>query len=408
MDQFAIILAILGFLVISLGIASEWLEEKGIPATFLALVIGVIAGPKVFNLVNLHQFGNLNHLLEQLGRITLGIGLVGVALRIPKKFPYRYWKDMLYLIGLGMPMMWAISTFIIYLILPLDFLMSALIGAIVTATDPIAATPVVTGKIAEKNIPERIRNAISFESGANDGLSFLFVFLPYLIIVKGIDTAFWHWLQYTLLWEVGIASILGLLLGYMLGKLLMWGEERDLIKEEWRLIYSVAVGLLAVGLGRIIHSDEILLIFAAGAAFDQVVTTEDRRVEEQGQEAVNRFFSFPIFTVVGLAIPWEAWGHWGWGGVIAAIIIMLFRRIPVLFALSPLLKVIKWKEEALFAGWFGPIAVAALYYSGLIGYKMGNTIIWDLVSLMVVFSVILHGFTATPLAKWFGRRGITK
>ncbi|MFC1456088.1 hypothetical protein ACETIH_04990, partial [Microvirga arabica] len=42
----------------------------------------------------------------------------------------------------------------------------------------VAASPIVTGKEAEENIPEPIRHAISFESGANDGLGYLFVFLP--------------------------------------------------------------------------------------------------------------------------------------------------------------------------------------------------------------------------------------
>ena len=71
-----------------------------------------------------------------------------------------------------------------FLILGLPFWMAALIGAIITPTDPVAANPIVTGKEAEENIPEPIRHAISFESGANDGLGYLFVFLPFLLLTR--------------------------------------------------------------------------------------------------------------------------------------------------------------------------------------------------------------------------------
>jgi len=47
------------------------------------------------------------------------------------------------------------------------------IGALLSPTDPVAV-PIVSGPLAEKCIPERVRNAISFESGANDGLGYPF------------------------------------------------------------------------------------------------------------------------------------------------------------------------------------------------------------------------------------------
>ena len=82
-----------------------------------------------------------------------------------------------------------------------------------TSIDPIAATPIVTGPLANENLPERLRHAISFESGANDGLGYLFVFGPFLL-TRPTGEAALHWLLHTLLWEVGFATALGLVLGY--------------------------------------------------------------------------------------------------------------------------------------------------------------------------------------------------
>jgi len=248
----------------------------------------------------------------------------------------------------------------LFLDLPLG--LAALIGAIITPTDPVAASPIVTGDLAKDNIPDKLRHAISFDSGANDGLSYLFVFLPFLLLTLAPNEAFGHWLMRTLLWEVGAATLLGLFLGYGVGKLLQLAEGRNSIESDWRLVYTVALALLSAGVGKLIQSDELLVAFAAGTAFTQVVSGEDRQNEEHGQKAVNRFFSVPIFVLLGLALPWEGWGALGWGGVALAIAVLLLRRLPVLLLLRPLMPGVRSIPNALFAGWFGPIAVAAIYF----------------------------------------------
>jgi NhaP-type Na+/H+ or K+/H+ antiporter len=83
-------------------------------------------------LLDLETLGDKASLLEKKARLALGIGLVGVALRIPSEFPRKNWREMLTLIGGAMVLMWAISTSLVYLILGLPLWMAALIGAIIT------------------------------------------------------------------------------------------------------------------------------------------------------------------------------------------------------------------------------------------------------------------------------------
>jgi NhaP-type Na+/H+ or K+/H+ antiporter len=403
MNNFNAIIALLGGMVLLMGLCSKWLAASPMPPTLIALAIGVVLGPHAFGLIDLETMGDSASLLEKLARLALGIGLVGVALRIPSEFPRRQWRSMLTLIGLGMPLMWAISTLLVYLILDLPFWMAALIGAIVTPTDPVAATPIVTGDLAEKNIPDRIRHAISFDSGANDGLGYLFVFLPFLMLTKAADEALMHWLVKTLLWEIGAATALGLLLGYTFGKLLRLSEGVRAIQEDWRLVYTVALGLFAIGAGKLIHSDEVLVVFAAAAAFDQVVSASDRKNEEQGQEAVNRFFSIPVFVVLGAALPWDGWQQLGWSGLLLAAAILLLRRPVTMLLLRPLLPEVRSMQDALFMGWFGPVAVAAMYYAALMEHRLGDPLVWHVVSLVACSSVVAHGLTGAPLTRLYGR-----
>lgn len=403
MNNFNTIVTVLGAATLMLGLGSKWLSRSPLPPTLLALLVGVLVGPEVFNLLNPEEMGDRPSLMEKAARLTLGIGLVGVALRIPREYPRRNWREMLLLIGLGMVLMWAISTALVFLILGLPFWLTALIGAIITPTDPVAASPIVTGQEAEENIPESIRHAISFESGANDGLGYLFVFLPFLILTRPAGEALSHWLMKTLLWDVGVATLGGLAIGYAAAKLLQAAERHDAIKSEWRLVYTVALALFAIGAGRLMKSDEVLLVFATGAMFTQVISQHDRQNEEHGQEAVNRFFAIPIFILLGTVLPWKGWFDLGWSGPLLVIAVLLLRRPPVLLLLRPFLHDIRTSSEALFMGWFGPVAVAAIYYASLMEHRTGEPVIWHAVSLVICGSVVAHGLTGAPLTRVLGR-----
>ncbi len=405
MNDFDTIVALLGGLILVLGLTSSTLTKGPVPPTLIALLIGVAVGPEVLNLVDLEKMGDRPTLLEQAARLTLAIGLIGVALRIPRQFLESNWRGMLVLVGLGMVLMWIIASGLIYLILGLPVWLSLLIGAIITPTDPIAASPIVTGQVAENNLPKRLRNSISFESGANDGLSYLFVFLPFLVLTKPAEEALSHWLFTTLLWHVGVATFFGLLLGFAAGKLLRASERFGMIQPDWRLVYTVALGLLAAGAGKLIKSDELLVVFAAGVMFTWVVSGDERRNEEHGQEAVNRFFAIPIIVLLGTALPWQGWIDLGWRGIALIFAVLMLRRPPVLLVLRPLAPQLRNTADALFAGWFGPIAVAAIYYGVLMEHRLGEPLIWDVVSLVICGSIVAHGLTGAPLTRLYGRRG---
>ena len=407
MEHLNIIATVLGAVILVFGLGSNWLQQSPIPPTVLALGVGVIVGPAGAGWIDLSELGQRPRILEALARLTLGIGLVGVALRIPREYPRQNWRELTVLTVSAMLLMFCISTALLHLILQLPLTLAALIGAIITATDPVASSPIVTGPLAEKTLPERIRHAISFESGANDGLGYLLVFLPFLILSRPEGEALSHWLLDTLLFDVVLATAFGAGIGYAAGRLLRFAAERDLIAEHWRLVYTVALALFAIGAGRLIGGDEVLVVFAAGVAFVQVVSGSDRKNEEHGQEAVNRFFAIPIFVVLGTAIPWEGWAKLGAGGALLVLAVLLLRRPVTMLLLRPVLSTLRTWPDTLFMGWFGPIAVAAIYYATLMEHKLANPLIWDVVSLVVCGSVIAHGMTAAPFTRWYGRASKT-
>ncbi|WP_300344657.1 cation:proton antiporter [Nesterenkonia sp.] len=130
-------------------------------------------------------------LLEQGARLTLAVGLTGVALRLPHGYWKRNLRWLLVIIGIGMAAMLAVGTGALWAGLTVPFVMALMIGAIITPTHPVVTTPIVTGSLAEEKVPERVRYNLSVESGINDGLAYLFVMLPILLMTSPPQLHWW-------------------------------------------------------------------------------------------------------------------------------------------------------------------------------------------------------------------------
>ncbi|MEX1336156.1 MAG: cation:proton antiporter, partial [Candidatus Limnocylindrales bacterium] len=89
----------------------------------------------------------------------------------------------------------------------------------------------------------------------------------------------------------------------------------------------------------------------------------------------------------------------------AVLSLTLVRVLPVALALlgSGFDRV-----SVLFMGWFGPRGLASVVFvllglealerAGVPSRPLGSVVAWT-----VILSVVLHGFSATPMARWYGR-----
>jgi NhaP-type Na+/H+ or K+/H+ antiporter len=397
-----LVLVAVGGLVLVLGIFSDWLKQHGISDRLVALAVGVALGPIGVGVLDPAHWGDQFLIIEEVARLTLGIGLMGVALRIPWGFMKREWRSVLTVVVGAMVGMWALSSLLAALTLGLALWPALLLGAIVTPTDPVAASSVVMGSVAEDNLPGRLRHLLSAESGFNDGMAYLFVILP-ILFLEGATQPVAQWLSETLLWEVGGAVLLGGALGFGGGHAARWAEERGIMERTSYLAFTIALALTTLGAVRLMGSDGLLAVFVAGVAFDAVVSVKERAEEEHVVEALDRFFALPIFALLGLALPWQDWLALGWPGLAFAGGLLLLRRLPVILTLAPAVKLLPHRRDALFLGWFGPIGVAALFYATLSLHRVGLDEAWTAGTLVITASVVVHGLTATPFSKWYGR-----
>ena len=404
MHHINIILTIVALAIVVLALINKKIEGAPLSEPLMALGIGILAGPEVLDLFTIEGMEQKVKLMEQVARFTLVFSLMSTGLRLPGNYFLKHKNTLTPLILLGMLLMSLFSGLLIYWIFEIDFLLAMLLGAIISPTDPVVATTVVSGPIAEKYLPSRIRHTISAESGANDGAGFPYVLLPLLLIEKP-DTAWIEWFLKVVLWENLAAIVLALGTGYVAGRLLIAAKKTGRITSKAFLTYATGLGILVVAAWELMHMNGIIAVFSAAIGLNMTIDKKDDIKEEKTEEMLERLFTIPIFILIGIVMPWQEIGEWGlWLSVAVAVLILLFRRLPGIFLISHMLKTLKKKRDYLFVGWFGPIGVAALYYATIAHGRLHHNILWSLPLLIIFSSTLLHGLTSGPLVKMFSKQ----
>ena len=403
MHELNIAIVLAAALVLVLSAVSRLLNRLWVSELIIATAAGVLVGPHALGVLDPAAWGDKHAILEQAARITLAIALMGVALRLPQRYIARHWRPAAMLIGPVMLLMWIVSGLLAWGLLRISFWEAALIGAIVTPTDPVLASTIVTGTRAERLLPPRVRHNLSVESGANDGLAYLLVLLPVLLLTRSTGEALSHWALHTLMREVIAGIFFGAVIGYIAAKGLSLARARNDIQESSFLAYTVALALVVLAGAKLLGMNGILAVFLAGRAFAWGVRHDVRERQEHTQEAVTRLFILPVFVLLGMTLPWEKWWELGWRAPAIVAAILLLRRLPAVLALHPWIEGVHTRPRGWFIGWFGPIGVAALFYANLAHRHTHLDITWTVPSLIITASVLAHGITATPLTNRLGR-----
>ncbi|WP_121742718.1 cation:proton antiporter domain-containing protein [Natronorubrum halophilum] len=405
MGPLDVALALLGGLLLVLNLSSSLLTERVpiLSQPFIATAFGVAVGPAGLGLLTLSTWGDPIVILEHVARVTVGFAVVGIALRIPLGYVRDRAGTLAVVLGPGMLAMWGASAAIVALFLDVRIWTALLIGAIVTPTDPVIANTIVTGSFAEERIPERIRRVLSAEAGANDGLAYPIVMLAILALQTPLEGALTRWLVDAVLVGVVVAVVFGAVSGAAIGYLEREAERHGFLDEPSVLTVTVALTVTVLGVGAILGTSDVLAAFVAGLLYNHFANPRDEAVESEVQDAIKRLLTIPAFVVFGAALPWTDWFALGAGGLTVAVAILLFRRLPAWLVLGRFVRPLRSRSDALFAGWFGPIGVAALLYATVSVRETGSDIGWVVASLVIAASIVAHGATATPLTNVYGR-----
>ena len=394
-------------------------ERLYIGEATIATICGLIFGPHAANLFNPLDWGNTDKITLECSRIVLVVQCFAIGVELPKAYMERHWKSVALMLGPVMTFGWLItSLFIWWMIVPLTWLESLALAACVTATDPVLASSVVgKGKFA-KRVPRHLRDVLSAESGCNDGMAFPFIYLSVYLIryhLEGRDVVF-HWVCLTILYECIFGAIYGCLVGYIGRHLIKTANRHNIIDRDSFLVFYFVLALFCAGSASTLGLDDLLVGFAAGVGFSNDGWFTEQTEESHVSNVIDLLLNLAYFVYLGSVIPWEQFNNFAiglepWRLVVIAIFVMLFRRLPIVLALKPIIPDVKNWREAFFAGHFGPIGVGAIFAAILTRAELETdstqplqvipgpeaehfvivSVIWPVVCFIVVTSILVHG-----------------
>lgn len=400
-------LLIVSIAVLGLGLVSGLVNYRlWISEPLICLAVGIAGGPLGLGWINLDLSEPRGHrVVVEAARITLAVAVVGATIRLPGGYFRKYWREVLVVLGLGMCAMWIVVGGLGMWILNVSFPAALLAAAALAPTDPVLAAPIVTGELAERCVHARLRDTITAESSANDGLALVLVLVSVALLsgateVRPVSAGA---VASLLAWEVIGGGLLGAAIGAVTGRLLRWSVRQKKAEHTSLITVALALSLGTLSAARVLEMDGILAAFAAGAVLNQMLSPPDEAEERQRNfdEAVRRFFDLPFFVVLGAVLPWDRWIDLGYRGIGFALAVMALRRLPVWLLLwrAHALPSVRNLHEAVFAGWFGPVGIAAVFYALEWQGHSAGVALWPIVSLAVFASIVLHGVSGTPLTR---------
>lgn len=412
--------AVVGFALVLFGTISLFIKERlYIGEATVATIYGLIVGPHCLKWFKPTEWGNTDYITLELSRIVLIVQIFAVAVELPKKYMLKHWWSVTVLLLPVMIFGWVVSSVFIWKLVPtLRWIDALCVAGCVTATDPVLASAVVgKGKFARR-VPGHLRNLLSAESGCNDGMAFPFVILAVYIEIHEHHPAeiTKEFLCVGILYSCVLGILIGIVIGYGARHLVKFAEAKNLVDRESFLVYYFCVALFCVGVGTLTGTDDLLVSFAAGAAFSWDGWFSKQTEESHVSDVIDVLLNTAFFIYFGAVIPWPDFNDFeiglkAWKLVCMAIIILFVRRIPIMMAIKPITPDIHTWREALFCGHFGPIGVGALFMCLLARAEIENgtekpnenlvpksdphyflvRTIWPITCFLVIASIVVHG-----------------
>lgn len=380
----------------------------------LALLIGILFGPICFNVLNPGGWELKDEVTYEFSRIILGIQVFVVGIELPGRYLPKHFPSILMMLGPVMTFGWAICACFMKLLLPgITWPIALLISACLTPTDPVLAASVLSNSQFSARIPARIKHLLSCESGCNDGSSFPFLYIGIAILTtKSIGPTIRDWFLITILYQCALGILMGAVIGYTSNRCLRFADKRKLIGETSFIVFYLLLAILSVGIASTLGVDDFLVAFTAGAVFSHDGYFSSRTRDSNLNNILDLMLNSTFFVFLGTVIPWSSFNDSAlslspWRMLLLLLVVLLFRRIPILLALKPFIPDIKTYSEALFCGHFGPMGVGALFLAAEarqeltskaldknpVQGKRSIDLIWPVVTFIVVGSTLVHGFS---------------
>jgi NhaP-type Na+/H+ or K+/H+ antiporter len=388
--------AVLGGLLILGALASGLARRSFLSLTAMFVVAGFLLGDGGTGWIH---FGAQSTFVRDLAYTALIVILFRDGLEVEGEMLQSAWRLPLRKLAVAMPITALVVALAGRLLIGLSWTEAALLGALLSPTDPVLTSSIVTNP----RVPRLVRHSLNLESGLNDGLALPAVLA--LLAALSVSTTNFVWWRFVLQ-DIGLGLVYGLACGWVAS----WAMPRTSTHSLEHSIPAHQKALYALGVAFATYGFTVLSPRGNGfiAVFVAAIVLGVRRPDlrhnfAQGAEEIVEVVKLGVFVVFGSLLTFSALFNDGWAAVgLVAVTFLIARPVAVWVAL---MGTKTDRETRLFMGWFGPKGVATMTFSLIVldqGIASGQRI-FDLTALVVFCSIVVHGLSDTPGANWIAR-----
>jgi NhaP-type Na+/H+ or K+/H+ antiporter len=393
--------AILALVLLAAALASGVIDRAPLSLPILFLALGLLLGPGALGVIRL---GPRDPALVAVATLNLALVLFLDAARIDAEELRREWHVPLLALGPGTLLTMVGIAAAATLLLHTPLLTAVLLGAVLAPTDPIVLRDVVR----DARIPRSVRRALTIEAGTNEIIALPIVLIAIQIALAsssggaGGSGGAGSWLGF-----LGRLLLLSPLVGLAVGGGGAWligtADARYSIRREYQALYGIGLVLASYAAAQALGGDGFLAAFFAGLAVALFDVTLCDCFMEYGEVTAEMamllaFILFgavlgPLFHTIPVGLA-----------VLLAIVVLVVVR-PLALG-TVLLRARMSRMGRAFIAWFGPRGLSALLLALLVveARVPGATYLLAVTGVVVLVSVLVHGVTATPAARWYGEQ----
>jgi sodium/hydrogen antiporter len=388
-------LAVFGLLLVGGALVSGLAHRSFLSLTAAFVVAGFLLGDGGLEIIDLDP---RSEFVQGLAVIALILILFRDGLEVEEEMLQQAWHLPLRNLVLAMPLTAALVALLTHTVTDLGWTESFLVGALLSPTDPVLSSTVVTNP----RVPRLIRHSLNLESGLNDGLALPAVLA--LVAAAEQETGFVWW--EFVLQDVAFGFATGVAVAFLAARLMPrstgLGAE---ISAHQKSLYGLGVAFAAYGLAVLPPEGNGLIAVFVGAIALGIWRPDIRECFQARSEDIIEVVKLGVFLVFGAILTLDGLFQDGWAAVAVAAFTLLVARPVAVFTALMGSRQADTLDKA-FIAWFGPKGVATMTFALFVlgsGVAEGERIA-NLAALVVFVSIIVHGLSDHPGSEFIARR----
>ncbi len=387
--------AVFGVLLMAGALVSGLAQRSFLSLTAAFVVAGFILGDGGLEVLDLDPTSGF---VQGLAVIALVLILFRDGLEVEEEMLQKAWHLPLRSLVLAMPITAGLIALLTHALTDLGWTESFLVGALLSPTDPVLSSTVVTNP----RVPRLIRHSLNLESGLNDGLALPAVLALTAAAGASEDFVWWEFV----LQDVGVGLATGLAVAFVAARLMP--RDKQLSggpSAHQKSMYALGVAFAAYGAAVLPPAGNgFISVFVCAIAFG-IWRPDIRECFEVRAEDILEVVKLGVFLVFGAILTFDILFEDGWAAVAIAAFTLLVARPVALFTALAGSRQVDTAAKA-FMAWFGPKGVATMTFALFV---LGAAVpdaqrIAGIAALAVFISIIAHGLTDHPGAEWIARR----